>query len=82
MEDTLLDLRVNRFWGKYKNMQIVKIQNKMDLISSFNAAQSSEGQNIMNKLHWKLEQLKGDEKVDSLNNLKSKFGKKKKKVKK
>lgn len=77
-EDALLTLPVNRFWGKYRNMQIVKLRNKMDLINSFNTAQSPEGQSVMNNLAWKLDELKGEERVDSLKDLKAKFGKKKK----
>jgi len=80
-EDFLLDLSRERFWGKYRNMQIAKLQDKMDLIHSFNAAQSSEGQSVMNNLGWRLEQLKGSERVDSLKDLKGRFGKKKKKKK-
>ena len=78
-DDYLLDISVDRFWVKYKNMQIIKMQDKMDLIHSFNAAQSSEGQDIMNRLNWKLEQLKGEERVDRLDDWKQKFNKKKKK---
>lgn len=81
-EWSLLELSRERFWVKYRNMNIVKLQDKMDLIHSFNAAQSSEGQSIMNNLSWRLEELKGEEKVDSLKDLKKQFGKKKKKKKK
>jgi len=77
-EKALLDLPVKRFWGKYRNMQIVKLQDKMDLINSVNIAQSPEGQSAMNNLTWKLDELKGEERVDSLKDLKAKFGKKKK----
>jgi len=62
-------------------MQIVKIEDKMDRIHSVNAAMSSEGQDVLNRLNWKLEQLKGDEKVDKLDDWKQKFNKKKKKKK-
>jgi len=78
----LLELSRDRFWSKHRNMQIIKIQEKMDLIHSFNAAQSAEGQSIMNNLSWKLEQLKGSETVDGLKDLKPKFRKNKKKKKK
>ena len=78
-EDFLLDLSVDRFWVKYKNMQIVKIENKMDRIHAVNAAMSSEGQDVLNRLNWKLEQLKGDEKVDKLDDWKQRFNKNKKK---
>ena len=76
-ESGLLNLPVGRFWGKYRNMQIVKLQDKIELINSFNVAQSPEGQSVMNNLTWKLDELKGTERTDSLKDLKAKFGKKK-----
>ena len=77
-EKPLLALSMNRFWGKHKNMQIIKLQNKLDMINTFNTAQSPEGQSTVNNLSWKLDELKGAEKTDSLKDLKAKFGKKKK----
>ena len=81
-ESFLLSLSRERFWGKYRNMQIVRLQSKMDDIHTFNTAQSSEGQSEVIKLNWRLEQLKGEEKVDGLKDLKRKQPKKKKKKKK
>jgi len=76
-EESLLTLPVTRFWGKYKNMQIVKLQNKLDMINTVNIAQSPEGQNAVNNLNWQLDQLKGVERTDSLKDLKAQYGKKK-----
>ena len=78
-EESLLTLSVPRFWGKYKNMQIVKLQNKLDMITTVNIAQSPEGQNTVNNISWELDELKGIERTDSLKDLKAQFGKKKKK---
>jgi len=77
-EELLLTLSVTRFWGKYKNMQVIKLQNKLEMISTFNIAQSPEGQNTVNNLNWRLDELKGIERTDGLKDLKIQFGKKKK----
>ena len=80
-EEALLTLSVSRFWGKYKNMQVIKLQDKLDTISTFNIAQSPEGQNTVNNLSWRLDELKGIERTDSLKDLKAQYGKRKKKSK-
>ena len=86
-EQELLELPIPRFWGKYKNVQIIETEKRINFITMTAVAQSKEVNKTLYKLNWQLEQLTGKEKVDSLKDIKkqmklaTKKGKKKKEKK-
>jgi len=72
-EDFLLGLPKDRFWGKYKNMSIIRIREKLDGIGTLRIAESREGAGEIYKLNWQLEQLTGKETVDKMDDVKARM---------
>jgi len=64
-----LTLPPHRFWVKHKNMIILRLKEELVAIHNFAVAQSKEISNHVYRLNWRLEQLTGVEKVDSLRDI-------------
>jgi len=62
-------------------MSIIQLREKMDTIILTRLAQSKEGDREIQKMSWRLEQLTGQEQVDSLDDIKARMKKKKKAIK-
>ena len=63
-------MNIKRFWNKHKNMSIVKLRKKLDDIRLMRIAQSKEGDKEIQRMGWQLEQLTGQEQIDSLADIK------------
>lgn len=54
-----MNLVPDRFWNKHNNMEILKIKERLIVISNANIGVSPYGEKEVNKLKFKLEQLMG-----------------------
>ena len=78
-DKALLNLPIPRFWGKFKNMNILKLQERIDAITAAALPRSKNLEGELKRLNWQLEELTGKDKADNLKDWKKRFGKKKKK---
>ena len=72
---SLLSLPIDRFWGKYRNMSIMRLRRKIEEIGGVRlaGAKMDDYSHEMYKLNWQLEQLTGEEKVDGLGDIRKKM---------
>jgi hypothetical protein len=83
-ERYLLGLSRDRFWLKYKNMQVLEIKEEKRAISNFRLGNPNiDVSSHFYALDWRIEQLTGKpKKVDSLKDIKKDMDAKRKKPKK
>ena len=58
--DELMQYPMGLFWLKYKNMEILKLQERIVHIVDTATAASPQGNDELYKLKWQLEQLTGE----------------------
>ena len=80
--EQFLSLPISKFWLRFKNMNILKLQETIESVVVATTSQSKEANNLMYRLNWQLEQLTGEEKSDDTSTWKDKYGGKEKKIKK
>lgn len=71
-EKEILGLSITRFWNKKKNMEILKLREKLDMISNLLLPYSSNVTREISKIEWRLNRLLGQEKTDSITDIKKK----------
>lgn len=69
-EKELLGLPIRRFWGKEKNMQILKLQEKLTDISNLLMPHAANVGREIAKLEWRLSQLTGVETTGTVKDIK------------
>lgn len=71
-EDHLMTIPIHRFWDKYRNMMILKIEQRLQNINTLRLALSSKDDGEISKMNMAIEQLGKPQRVDSLADIKKK----------
>lgn len=69
-EAHLMDIPIHRFWDKYRNMMVLKIEQRLQNINTLRLALSSKDDGEITKMTMMIEQLGKPQRVDSLTDLK------------
>ena len=67
-----MDIPIHRFWDKYRNMMILKIELKLQSINILRLAYSDKDDGEISKMNMIIEQLGKPQRVDSLTDIKQK----------
>ena len=71
-EEYLMEVPIPRFWDKYRNMMILRTEQRLQNINTLRIGLSSKADSEIEKMQRMVEQLGKPQRVDSLVDLKKK----------